>query len=787
MSPKSSLAGVFEDRVLALRRGPVIPEAWQKMERRVLRDDDSYRIVVHGKLPSSDVKWDPRIVAYLMSSSAEKLKDNIRVTRAKTINLRSINMDMGVEESEEREKNFRDIALAKIDVSGQVLRDLRTKEASALAEKIDVPDLGYVLQVAEDRGAFFDPRLKDYRGFDSYRKLDMLAEIFEPDVPFPGHRFKELTSAMGGLGPFMDVLKRAYEELPREGSAYHNASHYEALSRQHQEHAGYAFKPLKADGVVPVDANGLVIEVTIKDCSFQDMTPEQKLAELKREATFEGFDFMVPKGQNQTMQESRTNPFDAWFEQDSHFAMAWKTFFDLCNVPERDKELSFEKSVPSDPKILLTGSHNKGVRKRIRSFSHPLTGAVVQAQDPLKPGLPIEHESLRLQSNAVVLLPYHNLESELDEALALVSQFRIAVEAATVKGLYDPSMSGCPIIVMEDQARNFHQKIKTLANIFYLHKFTGSKFDDLFTLVENKRELVEALQWNPLWYQGHDPAQVKVGELYNQEKLAQLTGIDDYGYIRAGLVTASCPNHKITQEAEILGYETARQRMTLFSGGGLRNGMGALTAGGIQAHYDGYEGFIQHGERWATASIKEGTLITVPRQYGLQPTAGSIDNGYVCFADWLHYHEADGYAARKHLILGPMNSGFYFGGGWGTGDEFLDVAKHNLKVLKHGEGHYPGFRDQVVGDKNRLRKPLRMIDQQLQDGRVVRYWSEVMKTLFTPKQLDMLKVSFYASTHEAIAADNLYARNLGYDVREYEPTAKPVSRWVLQSEPQLIR
>lgn len=749
----------------AINGGSMLPAVRRsdQMPRRVVRDDDVCRIVVYGTVPENipPSSWDPRIVGVLMSTSADKLKDNFRAIRSYDLDLRLISMDVSAVDSEEHEDNSRDIAVGKIDASGAALTQLTRTEEQKLSEKMEVPNLGYVLQVAEDRGNLGDPRLRDYHEFQALKDHPDLRDVFKEGTDFPGHRFKELVTCLGGLGPYQEMLERAYETLPVEGSAFHGPEYYKDMTPKTGLSITYAFKPLKADGAVPVDPDGVLIEVFLKDIVIKPMTPEEKAAERAGIKAFDGFDFSIPPGQDQNFQMLRDDLSNPWFETSSHIALAWQTFFKIYGVPRRSQVLNFDPMVAPDRRIALVGDVSPGLMKAVGRFAGEKGDVIPVPMHVSDEVSPASHEYAMMLANAVVLMPYKNLEGKLNNALSLIRSFRTAAEAATLKALYDPRLAGCPIVVGD---REMGEKLTYMANAFYRHKFSGSKPSDLFTVAPSHQKVLDALCWDPMLYQSHDPSHHQMADLLDQDALAGITGVRDWGYVRAGLVTASNMHALIIRDAEKLGYVSAVQGVTLNHGGGLRHGMGALTVGAIQAYWDGHREFLQQGERWATASLKEGAVSVLSQKYDLQVTAGRLDNGYVCFEGRFHYHEAGSYAARKHMIIGLPNTLYVLGGGWGTADEHFQGAEHNLSVLKFGEGIHPGFYDSVVGDKNKIAKPILFVDRPLQAGRSDRYWSSIMNKLFSPDQLTMMQATFYPDVDAALAADTDNACVLGYDV-----------------------
>lgn len=756
------------------------------MPMRVLEDNADFTTVIHGTFPDTDekrraIRWDPRIVSELMSGSAPKLMDNIRGSRNFEIHLRSINMDAFAEESEEKEPTFAYIALGKIAVSGKPLEEMNEQEEEALCRKLGVPDKRYILMVSEDRGQFCDPRLKDCQAFDPYRDNPLVKEIFEDGAPFPGHRFKELQSLMGGLGPYQEALNMAYTTLPLYGSKFHGADHYRDLSREHSEHIAYAFKPLVPSEIIPMDPDGIVIEITQKRCRMIPMAAQEIERERTGKQTFEGFNFVRPHGQDDSMENLRQDHGNPWFERHSYWAKAWETFCHLYNVPLRDKPLTFEPLSIPDASFMVIGNPDRRAIKDLNGERRPVPYDVCAFESP---AIPLDWETQLATARGAVLLPYKNLEQEIDRALALAEQLRAASALITLKSLYDPLMSGCPIVVGD---RGLADKLKFLTNIFYQHKFFAAKPDEMFVAVTGKNKRSLALTWDPLWYKELDPASLPVVSLCDSQQLEKITGVADWGYARCVLLTGSCPNAVVISEAEIAGYDSAVHGETVILGGGTRYGMGAVTRGAAQAFHDGYRGFRQHGERWSTVAMKEGSTAYVPEAFRLAVTQGDIDGEFVRFEDFLTYHLTDSYAGRKHVIIGLSLSALGLGGGFGTFDELMDTAVHNCKVLKYGEGHYPGFSDAVTGNKNKLQKPIRLVDSHLQAGRQTGFFSAIAAELFSPRQHHIMNMHFYGNALEALREDRKFGRDLGYEIERRAPVERPSGIWLLQGSPSPIR
>jgi len=720
---------------------------------KVLRDDETHRVIIHGNYPKSPEErreWDARIKAVLLSSSQDKLRDNSRILRWYELPVRSVNADMVVEESEEAEDSFSDIVRGKDFISGAAISEMGEREAEAYCEKIGVPDRDHILRVSEDRGLFLDPRLRDHEVFQQYKNVPLVEQVFREGVPFPGHRFKELQQIMGGLGCFLNAVELARRELPEI-----DPEKYKDLRITHDSHIAYGFK-CEAMGI------DVVIEVTEKDRHFRLMTDEEKQAELESEAAFDGDHIDMPKGYEESIEDLRQDPFRTYFEEEFHGAVAWKTFCEIFGVPKRDDPLDFSPIRFTDfkepPKVYIFGDPNN---KNAPKLDERLVQAGVFADQEVCT-TQADYEKLRIQAGAVVLLPHHNTECKLYNTLQLVEAFAAAADAITVKSLYDPSFAGCPIAA----THKAQSALTKLANTFNRLKFSGHKASDLFEFFHREDDVRHFLTWDPQWYDGEKFTHIPAYDLIDQRKLEAITGVANWGYTVAALGTASQPHPVVIHEAEAIGYLARQHGMTLTSGGGTRNGMGGFAFGGIQAYRDGHTQGAQLGIRWNTASMKEGKLSVIPREFKLPFEEGDPDSKYCRFEGGFHYLLAQTYAERKHAIFAPAHAGIYVPGGVGSFDESMANARHNVKVALYGEGDLPGFTDSFGNNLNECIKPMFMVDSRLENGHGGKYWSNAFNKVFSSEQSHLMGIKFVDSAEEAMGAAIHHARDLGYEISE---------------------
>ena len=198
----------------------------ERFPPEVLLDDEHYTIRIHGDLsPDAKQRFAKGLVSILHTSTGlHKFEEIFHVTRAHAVKPVRVNKTtLILPEAKEVNDNSVDIAVEKLDeayangiFANQMQEQISGRlRSDVVCDILGVKDPSDILGCADDRGAGWVHVLKYHPSFDPYRELPLIKDCFRPGAGFPGHRFSELTSAMGGVDKFLDVLAVAGKNFLR--------------------------------------------------------------------------------------------------------------------------------------------------------------------------------------------------------------------------------------------------------------------------------------------------------------------------------------------------------------------------------------------------------------------------------------------------------------------------------------------------------------------------------------------------------------------------------------------
>lgn len=749
---------------------------------------DHFRTQVYGFDPRGRAADWSDVTAILLSSSLEKFEENDELLLDAKIGHRFLSMDAFVREAHEYDETPVEIVLEKLDVAGAVVREVSGREEEAFSKKIGVPSKEFLMQYAEDRSFMFSPLVLEHEIFQEmkadlekknaeYQKvhncpddaIQALLQAFDSNVDgFPGHRVKELMQHMGGLGPVLDNVFRAYRELPLRDPERYKELQLDDNGCIDGAKAVIACAVEWPKSVFGQEGLRTIVQVELSGFKVRSLTPEEAKNERDKSVTLDINDVAIPPGYDGSVTELKKDPDNDYFGTRSQFSEAWRVLRNLANIPSRDHLPDYSPIRIKKPVIGFAGNEERIVS----AVSHRLEGAEFEdleltdlsASTEPKDRKLFNYGAAKIRPDAVVLLPHKNVEGDLDQALAITSALEVGFDAITRRCVYDSQINGCPILISEREASGYN-----LAGIFrhivtcgYQGKFSGLKPEEIFTVFSNNDELVKKLQWDPRWYEGPAHDEEDSVQYFNDARLEKITGISDWGYVIAGLGTATSTHMWTRDTGYRLGHLCTQAGVTLTTGGGTHPFafMGATLDGGVKGGLFTANPGHQLNFTWATVAVKEGTHDSIDKDFGVPITQGDPDNGYVSYADRFHYLHLgeNAYDVRKHGIMAPAHTGVFAPGGVGTYDELFKMVRHNLEVVKYGVGHLRGFES-----KNR-KKNLLCVDLPVEHGRNAGYWSSVLSKVYNETQMDLARIQMVPTVDAAVAIAVHDAKRRDYPV-----------------------
>ena len=726
-------------------------EALKGWNRKVFQDDEDFKITVFGDLPKGDTDELLHKIKILMASGAtEKGEDWDRISRKHLPDISLITHTIAVEDSEEEEPCAVDIALAKIRITlNDSFAELSQREQDKALSSLGIDDLTYALGMAEDRFLNLDPRLKDYHEFQAYKSEPLLAEVFEEGATFPGHRIKELSTAMGGPVEFVMALNRAYKALPKIDPVK-----YANLNKHHESGIAVAFKPLKS-GAIPMSEEGVVIEVVSKKNRYATDI-EAKLQELAEQGKSHDIDlghFEYPDDQQESTAELRLNTDNDFFETDFIAAKAWEVFARVYNVPLRASPRSDHPYKIQNPNVL---SDTDLKPKDLDSLGKE-TSVVRLPEEGIDSLAQLEESAIATHATVLKGPNFNDNGLRRDPLMMLIKRVETMLRfssIATLKTVFDPFHYGAPMLLHESLRRDIMPLLKAVNN----RKAASLKPSMICDFYESAAELENRLVWSPKY---RDPESLQMPSPYllkGEDEMYKILGIEkpDFALYTTGSASLNLPI--AMEDGEYIGFEAAKHNMTLINGGSSRNIMAAPTYGAARAYKEGHSNFNVIGVREESISAREGGVARFQRETGFDFTKGTVDDEYFRLSENFHFMVEGNLASRQHLILGAGDAGIELAGGHGSNYENLGVSLSNLYILQDNKedrppeeqrNFFPGF--------DRKIRPQFTVNSRINGRDGNRYWGH-MNEVFTPDEMDMMERSFHKDGKSAFQAALKFAQ-----------------------------
>ena len=730
------------------------------LPQTVIRDDEDRKIIFHGDIPKDRVKIKGGLKLLIASGATEKFQDWDRAAKGNIVDMALATHLIALEDSEEVEENAVEIALGKVDITLiDGLKELSQPELDNILEKMGVSDVSQLMGMSEDRSLNIDPRYKDYHEFQQYKDEHLLAEIFEEGADFPGHRIKELTTAMGGPLEFLRTIKRAKEALPKMDPVK-----YADLSEYHESCIAVAFKPL-AENNPYLPQEGIVIEVIGKKHTL-DLATFKRLRELHRDGKDADLDlgyFEYAPDEEACTSEMRVDFDNSYFDEGSIIADAWNTFSSFYAVPKRAAPRSCSPIIIRDPAILTDRPFGKFKKKLSGVF-----GKAVQAQvqgneiaslaDLEEPGITTHAVVLQGAKKA-----YKN-DALLKNIRKVESLLRFSA-FATLKTVYDPFHHGEPMLL--------HQRLKEsvmpILDMANKRKTSPLKPSMICDFYDSASDMRNKLVWDPRYKAPEYLPQPAAYDLCTQSDFFGAMGIEKPDLLVGTVASASLNAPAALCDAHHIGYELSAHGVSMINGGSSRHLMAKPTYAAIDAYKDGYRDFVVIGSRETAISAREGGIKRLQAETGLEISKGNLNADYFKIDQFLHFKVFDNLAERQHSILGSADVVFMLPGGLGTIYETLGVALNNLYIrlderenrpAEKQRNFFPGFERKI--------RPIFAVNSQVNGDPNIRYL-DFMKEIFTDQELDMAGISFHKNGEEAMQALTEYRAAQGKPLKRQQP------------------
>jgi predicted Rossmann-fold nucleotide-binding protein len=709
----------------------------EELPQRIIRDDNDYKIILHG-LPK-DFAFGQRLPEntkfILATTGLHKKEDLDRVGKHHDPGARLMAQLFASEDSEELEPTSAAIAMKKIAISITAsFNEASAGELEQALQAANIPKDALLIDVADDRSMYFDPRLRDYEEFQKYKDYPLVKECFAEGTAWPGHRIKELYDLMGGPIEFLNAVERAHKALPKiDPIKYANLSQEvsSGIAMAFRSHDPEKFSALK---------DGIVIEVIERGAHMKFPNAEE-IGALKKsgqyaDANLDMFEYM--RGQSEPYSVLREDEKNPYFETDSAVAKVWEQFTTIFDVPRRAHPRKLKPTIRVDKASILTNDPPKR-QKGMDIIGNP---RFIKVKRPFKSLADMECQTAG--PDAILMRkPKGSKNKRSDEKglITLLEPLSMIFQAITHKGLYDNRYTGKPLIIETSLKGILHPALEAL----YLRKAIHDKPSNLITYSAgaNSKALRRTLVWNSHTYKASDQQIASPDyDLCNRETIQTITGVQDFGFVFSVIGSASSGLPSACKAAYHISYQAAQHGMTQIDGGGTRFGtiMGEMIRGALNAYQNGHHNFHHIGARTDIASRKEGSLKNWLRKSALQITQGNIEGPYVRFADQFHFINFPTLATRQHPINGMGDAQIVLPGGGGTLYEAFTTALHNMYVKLNGNGLYPGFSDRVI--------PLLVVNSQINGSEENRYYT-FLSEMFNQDEMEMMGVEFHKDGTDA--------------------------------------
>lgn len=614
-----------------------------------------------------------------------------------------------------------------------------------------------IIEIAEDRYANFDIRLRDHPIFDEYRnnpEHPLVAEIFADDVmEWPGYRYKELTDAMGGVPNFLKALQTAYAELPIKGTAYHNAAYYTDLSRKHSSGLALSIRP-RVPGSMPLPDEGFVALAVEHNLNLKFPTDAdiKKLQEKGRLADIDLSYFEYPDKQTAPSSELRLDLLNPYFDTNSVVARAWQAVESVVEVPQLDQARSYAPKVIAAP-FLLCNDELKKIQRHWAEVAIQKVGAPIHSLAAMEAEAVHTHGSIFKKPKKVKAGreigkgQYDGLSPEQAEIENLIKKTELLLrfaEAATQKTLHNRYYADEPIIVDARVADWINPMMKAF-NDYKAMSLKPSMIFDWVTAVNAKHvdEIVNKLLWGHNYIPPEQQPPYKQEKLTDEAGLQEILGEDSPRRFRMALIGgASVSFENALRDTRLAAMSAAENGMDIFDGAGTRPGkvMGAMREGSWDALQRGFKDFSHVGIRVPLASRREGNvrhLFEVLKEQ--QFTMGDENAVRFNIGENYKFDTKKTLAGRQHLIEGPVDAMTWLPSGIGGFYEGMAMAVSNLYIKrarlysKKEKDMFPGFVDKV--------RPIFQINSLVNSNISDDRFYDFMSKIFTPRELELMDIS----------------------------------------------
>lgn len=647
-----------------------------------------------------------------VTGSLDKLWFQRAASRYRQVKIHDVKQLLGtVEESTEPETDYRHIVEGKHRVSCQKWYEMDAHEQESALENAKITNVRRSVFVAEDRGSDtvltvdgevrpdLVEALKALPVWDQYRELDLIDECFVTGHAFPGHRFKELASAVGGTVHLIDMIKDGVRTLQR----MHNVK----IDVTHDSHVTYGFWPLDPDNSeLPIPESGIFFHAKEGNLYFRPITDKDREREAQGAVLdFDNFDIssLYP---DETIRELRDMSGHAYHERQSTTAIVLAAFYKMIGAklrvtPVVTECFRLDNARLITPENLSPVAEQKTLHELWDRDTKPNDLNGFSSSDALShlTSLP-EFEQLFRNGEAVIIPSYDILMEKagsdpLDRLLVKLMAQYLATHAYLLKSLHHKAMAGRPILIHKQFWDQCLQFIPDGVN----RRATSVQPEHMVEFWERPSDIEDILNygWDPDAFRADLQLLPDPMLLTNDMMLGDMH-MQDTGFCVGTTGSASSHNPDAPLASGAFTYHAAQHGFFITNGGGSHMVMGASTEAIARAYNDGY----RHGaylSRVALASDKEGPVDEIAHSHGLSfDTIHGDERGkpvLQVMGENIFVRTYAEFGERQHGILGPADFVASFLGGIGTNDEDLSVLLNNALLLRRGVGLFPGFENSL--------------------------------------------------------------------------------------------
>ncbi len=727
---------------------------------QILRDDDEFRVEIHGELPVEKTRLSSKDFKIILATTGtHKAFDWDRVSRNQNVEFLLANAFWPYEESTEEEPTPEAIAIGKLDLTvHQKYEALSAEEKETTKERAHPTPDSIFLELADDRSLSIDPRYKDSEIFQACCINALIKrDCFDQEnAPFPGHRIKETMDVLGGPVEFLKALALAKQELQGK-----DPEKYADLDYSKHSSVALAIRALDSNQC-PELAQAVVISVTQKSGTLRIPSPIEilnlKTAGKLENITLDYFDF--PKDSSVNMDHLRDNLNDTHFDEETCIGLAWQTFASTYNLSQLPQKRSLDYDQPiTKPHVVTTNKVGHHKARSLRTCKEQ-TGSITF--DPSLERITDLASIERVLCNSDALFlgessinqDNHSNEVRLREKWKALLVFSYA---ATLKGLHDTSIAGMPILLNSALGPSLIEPVSTALQG---RKAISHKPEETYRCLDtfNRRQAQRVLRADRRYFVPREKRCKRDFNLASHHEVAQALVLDPESY-RLGMIgSASLGLTHGLVHGEQISYDAFKSGMTVVSGGGTRSGtmMGIMPGGCARAFKEGHNQGHFVGIRTPIASTREGGLAPWLTETGFNVTAGDVDTHFMVAEDRFSFLTEPTFAGRQHIVAGLPHSLAVLPGGWGT---IMEIAANGYDNVCHGANKslLPGFNQSV--------RPMHFLNSPYGVDAAAGYY-DFMREIFTPEELEASAVHLHGDadsilsaveTHQKVALEELVA------------------------------